>query len=225
MAVAPASSATLDQATTSLTWVLTAPSGIASGDVLVAALNVNGIAQTFTAPTGWVLIASKVTAGNSSFVVAYYLICGGSEPSTYTFTLPTTAQAGSAGIERYTGADGTTPSDVAASTNSGTSAAPRGLSITTVTAGAMVIMMVGLNSAAATIAPASGMTEEWENAGTGKHSELADVIQAAAGASGDKDGSLSISKDWATILWALRPAAGAAGPFPPFPRRFIRLPA
>ena len=159
------------------------PAGTASGDVLVACLTLNGGAVAVGGtPAGWSPVAS-VTAIANPRVFGYYKVATASEPADYRWNLASTVTNG-AGIARYSGASGL---DVSATTAAGASALSGTLpSLTTVTANAMLVGCMGINSSSSstTISSPSGMTQAWDVAG--KRHELADGIQAAAGASGAK---------------------------------------
>jgi PKD repeat protein len=187
-------------ATTAVTIVK--PAGTASGDVLVACLTLNGGAVAANgAPAGWSPVAS-VTAIANPRVFGYYKLATASEPADYRWTLASAVSNG-AGIARYSGASGL---DVPATTASGASALSGALpAVTTVTANAMLVGCMGINSSSlsTTISSPGGMTQAWDVAG--KRHELADGIQAAAGASGNKIWTFSASREWAGWLAALRP--------------------
>jgi PKD repeat protein len=187
-------------ATTALTIIK--PAGTGVGDVLVACLTLNGgaIAAGGT-PAGWLPVASVTTAANPK-VFGYYKVATASEPADYRWTLASAVTSG-AGIARYSGATGLDVPAAAASGASGLSGAVP--SLTTVTASAMLVGCTGINSSSSstTIASPGGMTEAWDVGG--KRHELADGIQAAAGASGTKTWMFSASRAWAGWLVALRP--------------------
>lgn len=82
-----------------------APTGITSGDVLVACVTQNN--QTVTKPTGWVLLDGLNASGTTGDVwssAVYYKVCGSSEPSTYTWTIPAAAPF-IVSIDAWRGAD------------------------------------------------------------------------------------------------------------------------
>lgn len=85
---------------------VTKPTGTASGHCLIAV--VGGSPST---PSGWTLLGS-VASGTSSLntVAVYYKIAGGSEPSSYTFSLGSASLA-CAVVAAYSGVDTTTPVD------------------------------------------------------------------------------------------------------------------
>ena len=184
------------------------PSGTAAGDVLVGCLTLNGGSVSgLGVPFGWAPIAS-VTAISNPHIFGYYRVAGASEPASYAWTL-TSAVVNGAGIARYAGVDTTNPLDTAVATATGaTSTSGTVLGVTTVTANAMVVGCMGLNTSSTTVTITSpaGMNEAWDIGG--KRHELADGTQAAAGASGPKTWTFSATREWAGWLTALRPQSG-----------------
>jgi hypothetical protein len=62
------------------------PTGVASGDVLIATISQNE--NTLTVPSGFTLIQQRTTTDTTNTFSGhmYYKVCGGSEPSTYSFS-------------------------------------------------------------------------------------------------------------------------------------------
>jgi hypothetical protein len=199
MAIVPGASATGDQGW-GTTLTINKPASVADGDVMVAFLQVANSDATITAPAGWTL---EATANGAYVYQRLYWKVAATEGASYQWSWATAA-AGTGGITRYSGVDTTTVEDVTSRTNTGTSTAPRGLTITTVTDGACVVMGVGHGVGSVTQTAPTGMTEQYES----NRVAYDDVIQVTAGASGNKDATLSSSDDWGTIIWALRPAGG-----------------
>src|SRR5260221_4669863 len=94
----------------STTIVVNKPTGPLSGDVLIALLYVETTGVVATPPTGWVQRDTLANGTNSFRAYMYTLVCGGSEPSTYTWTLDTT-QYNEGVILGFSGVDTTTPVD------------------------------------------------------------------------------------------------------------------
>lgn len=82
MAIAQRGSATTDDASAGdkTNYVVTKPTGVVAGDILVALWTANGVAVT--PDTGFNLVVSQT---NTITTKLYYKIAGGSEPSSYTF--------------------------------------------------------------------------------------------------------------------------------------------
>lgn len=190
----------------------TKPSGTVSGDVLVAFWGVRAskTQAQCTLPSGW-SYAIFEGGQNPSLAVAYK-VAGGSEPADYTFTLNASTNQGVI-IGRFSGVDTTTPSDVAASSNTGTSTTLTATGITTVTNGAMVLssFVLNLTGDSYSISTPSGMTLIQESEVSIVNLEAHYVEQATAGATGDKTSTLETSgPSYASILWALRPSSSGA---------------
>ncbi|MCA1807743.1 MAG: hypothetical protein LC687_07845, partial [Actinobacteria bacterium] len=177
--------------------VINKPSGTAEGDVLVAFIRFSGGASVTA--SGWTEVDSN-TAYHKIFML--YKVAGSSEPATYSFE-PDAFVTASGIIMRFSGVDTTTPSDATSTDNSGNSAAPRGLSVTTASDDAMLVLgMYFAGSGNSSTAP-SGMTEASEV----QYTSANYGTQASAGASGNKDATLTSSNLWQTIMWALKPAS------------------
>lgn len=122
---------------------LDTPSGVVSGDFLLASVSVNGgTSAGITAPQGWTLI-TRTNNDTNVGIASYYKVATANEPSTYTWSIaPQTRAVG--GITRYSGVDSTNPVDVSGSaTGRGTNAtAP---SVTTTSLGDKVIHLFASN--------------------------------------------------------------------------------
>jgi hypothetical protein len=179
------------------------PSGTVAGDVLVACIALNGTKVT-SAPAGWTRIGAVETLANPR-VYGYYRVAGSAEPAQYVWTLGS-SQSNAGGIARYSGVSNQGPLDVQAQTASGAAATSGTVpGVTTMASNAMLVGCMAINSSstAVSITAPSGMVEAWDIGG--KRHELSDVIQAAAGPSGDKTWRFSSGREWAGWLTALRP--------------------
>ena len=189
-------------ATASIT--IAQPSGVATGDVLVACIATNGGGVAAGGvPSGWTSIASAAGVANPH-VFGYYHVAGAAEPGSWTWTL-SGAIANGGGIARYSGVDTATPLDTAAQTGFGALASTATLpGLTTLTTGAMLVGCVGVNSSSTTllITSPTGMTQAWDIGG--KRHELADQVQAIVGATGARTWTFSSARDWAGWMVALR---------------------
>lgn len=181
------------------------PAGTVAGDVLVACLALNGgQVASGGVPAGWSPIASNVAISNPH-VFGYVKVAGSAEPADYRWTLSSSLTSG-AGIARYSGVSASTPLDTTATSASGAATStPAVPGVTTTTAGAMLVSCMAMNSSSTTntIASPAGMTQAWDIGG--KRHEVADGVQAAAGASGAKSWTFSAAREWAGWLGALRP--------------------
>lgn len=110
MAVAIQSSSTKLESSLS-TITIDKPSGVVSGDLLIAQVSVRRSNTTWSVPSGWTELHDQTmpddTNGSLAQVTAWK-IAGGSEPSNYTFT-PSGADPMAGIILRITGHDPTTP--------------------------------------------------------------------------------------------------------------------
>lgn len=184
--------------------VVTKPTGVVAGDVMVAIVGGQVASDTFTvsAPSGWV----EMEVGSSGTLVLYMFlkVAGGSEPADYTFTYSVSVAQRRAGIQNYIHVDNTTPQDAAATGNTGPLTTATGLSITTVTDNAWLVLGVA-TQAAVTITPPTGFTERYVSG----RANFQDDEQTSAGASGNKDATLSSNSTWVTVMGALRPAVAS----------------
>ena len=211
-AITREATSTVVNTTSTNTVTVPRPTGTAAGDVLVACLATNGgNVSGAGVPAGWTPIAA-VTAINNPHVFGYYRIASALEPPSYSWSLTGSVTNG-AGIARYSGVDDIAPLAASATTATGASSTSGSLpGVTTATPDAMLVGCMGINSSPTTITIASpaGMAQAWDIGG--KRHELADGIQAAAGASGTKTWTFSASREWGGWLTALRAGAGAVPP-------------
>ena len=204
-AIARASVSTTVNGTASSTLTVPAPVGVTAGDVLVSCLALNGGSIPGSGvPAGWQPIAA-VTAISNPHLFGYYHVAGGSEPSSYRWTLSSSV-ASSGGIARYTGVNAIQPLDAAASTASGAQATSATLpGITAGRAGVLLVGCLAVNSSKATlqISSPAGMRTAWDL--DGKRQQLDDELLSIAGASGSRTWQLSSGREWAGWLVGLRP--------------------
>ncbi len=187
--------------------IIPVPTGVVSGEMLLAHLVMNGGAST--PPTGWIEIVPNVTppALTNPKVSAYYRIATAAEPASYTFTLSNTGAAG-ASMVRISGFDATTPFHVAAVAEGGaTSATPTHAGITTTIADTLLVGGIGINSSSTVIfAAPTQLPEVIEFAG--KKGEFGAGVQAVAGATGVLTWNLNgASREYVTWVAAVAPSA------------------
>lgn len=175
------------------------PANVAQGDLLVGCVSLTG--GTIAAagvPAGWTVLASVTNIANPK-VYGYYKVATASEPADYAWTTSSTTSGG--GIARYTGTSGP---DAAATTGSGAAASSGSIpAVTTTAANAMLVGCMSVNSSSVTLASPAGMAQAVETGA--RRFEVADGVQAAAGASGAKTWNFSAAREWAGWLVALRP--------------------
>lgn len=177
------------------------PAGTASGDVMVAAIAVKPATVTLTPPAGWTSI-NRVdqAAGDANAQEIFYHIATSSEPASYSWTFSVPPMSAAGGIISYRGVDTTVPVDVFSGnvTPSGTSHTATG--VTTTADNEMVISAHSFSSSE-TWSPPAAMTEEVDTASLtpsragGISLEINDVLQASAGATGNKTATASGNAD------------------------------
>lgn len=202
---------TASAVTTPITSVtVAAPSGLTSGDVMLAGI-VTRDEAAITTPGGWTLVRSDAN-GTALRQSVYVRVAGGSEPADYTWTLGEAVAGAGAGIVAYSGVDTTTPVDVqGGQTNSSSSSVTAPSVTTTVTNTRVVGFFATANDG--TFSPPSGTTERTDLPIDGTiqaMSSIADVAQAASGASGSKVATASVSAVNIGALVALRPSGSIA---------------
>lgn len=174
------------------------PAGTVDNDIMLAlivATDSDGI-PSISAPAGWTEIASN-TIGTSTRLSAFWKRAS-SEGASYEFTMSGTASGKyqNGCILSYSGC-AVTGSPINAFSTVGyltSNTTLRAGGVTTTYAGVMLVFLGGTYSAPGeTATPPSGMSERFDSspAGVVVHGYGADVTQAAAGASGDKDATLS----------------------------------
>jgi hypothetical protein len=109
-------------------------------------------------------------------------------------------------VYRFTGVDTTTPQDTTATENQGTSTTPTGLTLTTATANAHLVLCTTNFDGNTHASWTSPLTERDDSGNVA----MASGDQAAAGASGNKTATIT-SSNWTAIMLALRPADGGGG--------------
>lgn len=136
-------------ATAGTSWAVPYPATVAADDLLIIFMRTNGGAVT--TPAGWTSVYAEATVANPKGGVYIKKAAGG---ETGSVTVTTASTTGVAVMLSYTGVDTTTPQDVAAvtvafdgTTNPVAVAFP---SITTVTAGAVLIAALCSNSTTVT---------------------------------------------------------------------------
>ena len=165
-------SATTDSVNNGDSITITKPTGVASGDVMIACVTQNENALT---ATGWTLIR-ELTAGettNSWSSHVYYKIAGGSEPSNYTFSHGGGTTAPLVGIiSAWRGVNNSNPINVSSETATTDATEPALGTTVTTTATTRRITVRGVRCSSVTAATFSG--------GPG-YTELADVSGTSSG--------------------------------------------
>lgn len=189
------------------------PTGVISGDVLVASIFVNDQDDAITA-TGWTSIIS--TTSTNREVESFYKVATGSEPSNYTFSISGGVNRNMAGgITNYRGVNNSTPIDTSGGGNNGSSTSVQALSTpTTVTDTAKVISVHGSVSNSTFTPPSTSGSptstytarERYDATSTSVSITAADYIVPTNGSSfGTQTAVSSASGDWVAHQVALRP--------------------
>jgi hypothetical protein len=192
-------------ATGATTLVVTKPSGVVEGNVMIATVTAKETGA-LTPPSGWTAILN-LTQGTALRQVTYYKVATASEPSSYSWGLGT-SRAASGGIAAYSGVNPTVPVDATASATgaSGNAALPSA----TTSAPNDLVLAVASFAAATTVTPDASTTERFDVASGSNTTEVADFAQASAGATGAKTATpLNSTGVWIAQTVALRDAAQA----------------
>jgi trimeric autotransporter adhesin len=190
--------------------VMTVPSGVAVGDLLVASVNASGTAA-ITAPAGWTSLVAG--AASTYYGMVHYRVATAADVAgaSYTWTLGSTRKA-TGSIVSYVGIDTSTIGTPAANAGTGTTLTFN--SVTTAVANSRVILLgSALNGTGAiTLTPPAIATSRLNFATSSSGSQLrsytGDFLQAAAGATGNKTATVSSSSAWGAVMFAVRPGTG-----------------
>ncbi len=183
--------------------VIPKPAGVVAGDVLIAVFDVK-VHPTVTAPSGWTLTSAN-SNGSELTQRIYTKVAGTAEPASYQWSYDET-RAASGGILAYRGVSTTAPIAIVGTVGRATSTAITAPSVTTSFDGAVVLGAFGINNGSSITQPA-GMTERGEIASGSKiKTEVAEVVQASAGATGAKTATAASSGVNIGQLIVLRPA-------------------
>jgi hypothetical protein len=192
--------------------VMTVPSGVAVGDLLVADVDAAGT-TAITPPAGWTSMFAG--AGFTTYSTVHYRVATAADVAgaSYTWTLGSTRKAVGR-MMSYVGVDTTaigTPATNGA--NSGTTITFN--TVTTPAANSLVMLGgTALNgSGTISLTPPGATTTRLNLATSGSGSQLrsytGDFIQASAGATGSKTGTIAPSSAWGTAMVAFKPGTGA----------------
>lgn len=192
------------------------PAATLSGDVMVAAVAVQPSDVTITPPAGWTALTPTVqSAANPSRQQIFVRAATAGEPPSHTWTFGGEHTGAVGGIVSYLGADNSALDAFSGNTTpvgADTTLQHRAQSVDTTVTNTMVISTHSLASSR-TWTPPAGMTERVDDASRtpnnadGISLEMAEVGQAAAGATGDKVATVGGNGDSGTAhLVVLRPA-------------------
>jgi hypothetical protein len=203
------------------------PTGVVSGDVLVALLgNYNAAAVTSWTSTGWTVLTTQAErggpGGSDLNCAVMYKVAGGSEPSSYTFS-----QTGSFGnvnviIVAYSGVDNSTPFDSSFTSNNsaGNNATVTGTSITVTNTNDLLLWMWFGDDSSLTAAPSGSigsLTQRVDGTTTGPVNldfgvyGWYDGALSASGSTGNYSVTSTFADTWIVFMAALNAASTAGG--------------
>jgi hypothetical protein len=166
---------------------------------MVASIAVRPSNATITAP-GWTLVRRINNANaNSNSLAVYYKVAGASEPTSYAWTLSTSAGS-VGGIQTFSGINTVNPIDVEAGVNTANGLAHTAPNVTTRFPNSMIVTSHAFSSSATFTTPA-GMTEAFDISSDTAQSSSGETIQgnrrlqATLGATGARTATASNDAD------------------------------
>jgi hypothetical protein len=184
------------------------PPGTKPGDVMVASIVVNDTFPEVSAPPGWTRLRKDENRGSVRQDI-FYKVASASDPSSFTWTINSGVRLMVGTIASYSGVDRAQPfDDHAADIGGGTALTTP--SVTTSSAGAMLLALVAVRSDGS-ISPPAGMTERAEAGSTVPTdrsiiTEWSDDLAGARGATGKRTAVARAGGPYIAALLALRPA-------------------
>jgi hypothetical protein len=206
---------------TSTSVIISKPNDVVQGDLMIVNIQQSNNKDADPTCTGWTLIDGAVVDAGPELrrQAVLYKVAGASEPTDYTFTLPSGVDRGSIAIVAFSGIDPTSPFDVAPGTVNGPETAGTTATANTITsasANSAIVMLAAMQDGSSTnsfnnwstTSPGT-LTEiyDYNNSGVKEGVGAAWSIKAAAGSTGNGTVTLSASKKWGSILLALKPKA------------------
>jgi hypothetical protein len=204
-------STSVENAGGSTSIAMTVPSGVAVGDFLVADVDATGTAA-ITPPAGWNQLISSQGVG-STFSVVHWRLATAADVAgaSYTWSLGTSRKAVGR-LTSYVGVDTSSIGTPAVAGTTGTTITFTG--VTTPVANSLVLLggTTSVASGTVSLTPPAGTTTRVNLATTGGGAQIrgynGDFIQATAGATGNKTGTISPSTTWGSAMFWVKPAAG-----------------
>jgi len=194
------------------TLVINRPTNTASGDLLIAAITLNGNVTIPSAnvPAGWTRIR-VVPSATAMALVTYYKIATGSEPANYTWTLSASGTAVGS-IMRFTGENPANPIDTSSQNNSAgvTGTALSATGITTAGNQELLVAVYGTTAKTGTFNPTGAnqvtmLTPVQHANAAGPTVAAGTRALATAAASGNKTVTAGATGQWAAQLLAINP--------------------
>jgi len=187
------------------------PSGLAAGDLMIAQITADNTPAMATVPTGWTaMLPAPLRLSTGAIVYVYYrqVADPAAEPVSWSWSLGS-AQKWGAGITTFHGVNSANPfdSDLVSKVDSTYQARSIVLpSVTTSTAGALLVGGIGGDAKNIGATAPSGWVEHWESVG-GQDSALGSSPRPAAGATGTVTWTMGGQYAVGGWLRALRPAS------------------
>jgi hypothetical protein len=191
------------------------PAGVSSGDLLIAAVVTDGSTSgSISAPAGWTLINRGSDSSNQVTLGVWYKVAGAGEPANYIFSWLISNEQAYGWIMRFTGQDTVNPINTSAVQAGGaTDSTPPCPTVTTTVANTMIVRIGGIDRHPVNIdnagLPAGYSTitmDESNNNNNACSGGAGWIQQAAAGASGSVDFTLTGAEDYRTVTIAIAPA-------------------
>ncbi len=202
------STASATNGTGSASLAVPKPTGIQSGDVLLAQVAVHSATTAITPPSGWHLIRSLHTDALLE-QATFYKAATASEPASYTWSFGT-SQPASGAVVSLVGVNTAHPIDASSGKYSISTATASFTQVTTTTPNDLLVAFVSVAGNTA-ITPPSGFAESYDLndsvSGNGKTAEMSRAVKTIAGLStvpNAREDTLAASN--LTQLIALRPA-------------------
>jgi len=173
------------------------PSGVVSGDLLLATLEIDEDPATVSGPAGWTKLLDTVGApgtGSAFHTQVWWKLAGSSEPASYSWTISGGPWV-DIGLLAYSNVNQASPIDVSSGRNAGTTGTPVTDAVTASGANEMVVaLFVNFDSGSWTAG--SGMTRRYNF----DSNEAQDALQAAAGTTGTRTATHSSGPTTAQIV-------------------------
>lgn len=197
--------ATSNSTSSGTSTTVTKPTGVVSGDVMLAVVTHDGSADTITA-TGWTIIGAYTSGTDINFAM-YYRVAGGAEGSNYSFSTVSSHALAASIVAYYNVTTSPVFDDYSISTNSASTSMTGTTVFGTATANMLVFLGGITNNSAST--PPSGMTELIDAGSSGIRVYVAHQTLAASGETGSKVATISASHASIVGMVALRPTYSA----------------
>jgi len=185
------------------------PSGIATGDVLLALLISTSSGHAVNIPSGWTLIETQASGGYETGRL-YWKVVEGGDPSTETWASGNPGSVGHIIMGAWTG-NAASPIDTDGSSAwSGTTTSFTAPSVTASEANTTLAVLIAMNAAAGTFSGIGTLTERIKS-GTNKDGVIFDEAIAASGATGTRGVTSSVDTYYAPFSVILKGAGGGGG--------------